>query len=54
MEIKRNTYLQQLIEQKDSGMIKVITGIRRCDKTLLSGTWCKWQQSFTICAENTM
>ncbi len=27
MEIKRDTYLQQLIERKDNGMIKVITGI---------------------------
>ena len=30
MEIKRDAYLQQLIERKDNGMIKVITGIRRC------------------------
>ena len=28
MEIKRDAYLQQLIERKDNGMIKVITGIR--------------------------
>ena len=26
MEIKRDAYLQQLIERKDNGMIKVITG----------------------------
>ena len=32
MEIKRDAYLQQLIERKDNGMIKVITGIRRCGK----------------------
>ena len=25
MEIKRDAYLQQLIERKDNGMIKVIT-----------------------------
>ena len=30
MEIKRDSYLQQLILRKDNGMIKVITGIRRC------------------------
>ena len=30
MEIKRDAYLQQLIERRDNGMIKVITGIRRC------------------------
>lgn len=29
MEIKRDAYLQQLIERKDNGMIKVITGIRQ-------------------------
>ena len=29
VEIKRDAYLQQLIERKDNGMIKVITGIRR-------------------------
>ena len=35
MEIKRDAYLQQLIEWKDNGMIKVITGIRRCGKSFL-------------------
>lgn len=35
MEIARNTYLQQLILRKDNGMIKVITGIRRCGKSFL-------------------
>ena len=35
MEIKRDAYLQQLIERKDNGMIKVITGIRRCGKSYL-------------------
>lgn len=35
MEIKRDGYLQQLIERKDNGMIKVITGIRRCGKSFL-------------------
>lgn len=35
MEIKRDTYLQQLIDRKDNGMIKVITGIRRCGKSYL-------------------
>ena len=31
MEIKRDAYLQQLIERKDNGMIKVITGIRAAE-----------------------
>lgn len=35
MEIKRDTYLRQLIERKENGMIKVITGIRRCGKSFL-------------------
>lgn len=34
MEIQRDAYLQQLILRKDNGMIKVITGIRRCGKSL--------------------
>ena len=35
MEIKRDSYLQQLIDRKDNGLVKVITGIRRCGKSFL-------------------
>lgn len=35
MEIERNVYLEQLILRKNNGMIKVITGIRRCGKSFL-------------------
>lgn len=35
MDIKRDTYLSRLIDRMDNGMIKVITGIRRCGKTYL-------------------
>ena len=33
--IKRDFYLNQLIDKKENGLIKVITGIRRCGKSYL-------------------
>ena len=33
--IKRDSYLQKLIEKKENGLIKVVTGIRRCGKSFL-------------------
>lgn len=38
MTIKRDTYLQQLIDAKQNGLIKVITGPRRCGKSFLLTT----------------
>ncbi|MBQ6213974.1 MAG: ATP-binding protein [Oscillospiraceae bacterium] len=35
MEIKRDTYLEKLKLRRKNGMIKVITGIRRCGKSYL-------------------
>ena len=35
MEIQRDSYLEQLKIRKDNGMIKIITGIRRCGKSFL-------------------
>lgn len=35
MEIKRNLYLNRLIARMHNGMIKVITGVRRCGKSYL-------------------
>ncbi|MFR7537659.1 MAG: ATP-binding protein [Clostridium sp.] len=35
MEIKRDLYLEQLKIRKNNGMIKIITGIRRCGKSFL-------------------
>ena len=34
MEIRREPYLNQLIERKDNGMIKIVTGIRRCESLI--------------------
>ena len=33
--IERKQYLEQLIDKKENGMVKVITGIRRCGKSFL-------------------
>ncbi len=33
--IKRDRYLTQLINRKGNGLVKVITGIRRCGKSFL-------------------
>ena len=35
MEIQRNIYLNKLISKKQNGLIKVITGVRRCGKSYL-------------------
>ncbi len=35
MQIKRNYYLQQLINGKQNGLVKIVTGIRRCGKSYL-------------------
>ena len=35
MEIRRDKYLNDLVVRKGNGMIKVVTGIRRCGKTYL-------------------
>ncbi len=35
MQIKRDLYLNQLIDRKHNGMIKIVSGIRRCGKSYL-------------------
>ncbi|MCD7748676.1 MAG: AAA family ATPase, partial [Oscillospiraceae bacterium] len=35
MVIQRTRYLNKLIAKKENGLIKVITGIRRCGKSFL-------------------
>lgn len=41
IEIKRDYYLEQLISRMDNGLIKVVTGIRRCGKSYLLRTLFK-------------
>ncbi len=35
MEIRRDRYIKKLLDRKENGLIKVITGIRRCGKSYL-------------------
>lgn len=35
MEIKRDSYLNKLIRKKNNGLIKIVTGVRRCGKSYL-------------------
>ena len=42
MEIKRDIHLKKLIDSKHNGMIKVVTGVRRCGKSyLLFNLFCQ-------------
>lgn len=46
MIIQRPTYLNQLIERRHNGMIKILTGIRRCGKSfLLFNIFDNWLKS---------
>lgn len=40
-EIKRDYYLEQLVKRKANGLIKIVTGIRRCGKSFLLRTLFK-------------
>jgi len=40
-EIKRDYYLDQMIKRKNNGLIKIVTGIRRCGKSYLLRTLFK-------------
>ena len=35
MEIRRDRYLERLIAHKGNGLVKIVTGIRRCGKSFL-------------------
>ena len=41
MKIERNAYMQQLIDSKDNGLIKIVTGLRRVGKSYLLKTLFK-------------
>lgn len=38
IEIKRDYYLDQMVKRKNNGLIKIVTGIRRCGKSYLLST----------------
>ena len=40
-EIKRDYFLEQLIKREGNGLIKIVTGIRRCGKSYLLRTLFK-------------
>lgn len=40
-EIQRDYYLQQMIKRKNNGLIKIVTGVRRCGKSYLLRTLFK-------------
>ncbi len=40
-EIKRDYYLKQMIKRKNNGLVKIVTGIRRCGKSYLLRTLFK-------------
>lgn len=37
-EIKRDVYLNKLVQRKHNGLVKVVTGVRRCGKSYLLNT----------------
>ena len=41
MKIERKDYIQKLIDSKDNGLIKIITGLRRVGKSYLLKTLFK-------------
>ncbi len=41
IEIQRDYYLEQMIKRKNNGLIKIVTGIRRCGKSYLLRTLFK-------------
>lgn len=52
MRIERDVYLNEIIERKNNGMIKIVTGIRRCGKSYLLFTLFKEHLLFSGVHEN--
>lgn len=49
MEIQRNTYLNRIVESRHNGMIKIITGVRRCGKSyLLFNLFVDWLRQHDV------
>lgn len=52
VEVQRPRYLNQLIDKKDNGRVKIITGIRRCGKSyLLFELYRKYLLSNEVCED---
>ena len=47
-EIKRDYYLEQLIKREGNGLIKIVTGIRRCGKSTLFELYIDYLKSIGI------
>lgn len=53
MIINREKYLNKLIRKKENGLVKIITGIRRCGKSyLLFELYHKYLNSVGVCDDN--
>lgn len=53
MEIKRDYYLQQLIDRKHNGLIKIVTGIRHLKSILyaikeVAGIMCSQRSAWIV------
>lgn len=48
MDIRRDFYLEKLISRKGNGLIKVITGVRRCGKSYLQNQRCFFHLTLSI------
>ncbi len=48
MEINRDVYLSKLIQSKENGLIKVVTGLRRSGKSYLLKTLFKNQSAWRL------